>query len=109
MARDPGLEELLQNDLAGLRGLTQKARFGGMAWLLHGNLLCGARQGSLLVRLGKDQDNWALKHKGFARAVMSGRVMNGWVRVTGAACANDALRAKLIAKAVEFNRALPRK
>ena len=41
MARDKGLEELLNENLAGMPGLTQKAMFGGMAWLVNGNLLCG--------------------------------------------------------------------
>ena len=109
MARDPGLEELLQNDLAGVRGLTQKAIFGDMAWLLHGNLLCGARQNSLLARLGKDKDAWALKQPGIRLMVMQGRPMSGWVQATADAYGNDALRAKLIAKAVEFNHTLPKK
>ena len=39
MARDMGLEELLSENLAGTPGLTQKAMFGGMAWLVNGNLL----------------------------------------------------------------------
>ena len=43
MARNKVLEELLNDDLAQVRGLTEKAMFGGRAWLLNGNLLCGAR------------------------------------------------------------------
>jgi hypothetical protein len=109
MARDKGLEELLQYDLKGVRGLTQKAMFGGMAWLLHGNLLCGARQDSLLVRLGKDRDAWALKQPGIELMVMQGRPMNGWVRASAEAYGNDSLRAKLLNAAMEFNRTLPRK
>ncbi|HZP03865.1 MAG TPA: TfoX/Sxy family protein [Terracidiphilus sp.] len=109
MARDPGLEELLENDLAGVRGLTQKAMFGGMAWLLHGNLLLGARQNSLLVRLGKDRDAWALQQPGIELMVMQGRRMNGWVRANAEVYGNDALRSKLLKAALEFNRTLPKK
>ncbi len=109
MARDKGLEELLANDLAGVRGLTQKAMFGGMAWLLHGNLLLGARQNSLLVRLGKDRDAWALKQPGIELAIMGGRPMNGWVRANADVYGNDALRAKLLEGALAFNRTLPKK
>ena len=61
MARDKGLEELLNDSLAGVPGLTTKAMFGGLAWLVNGNLLCGAREDGMLVRLGKDKDAWALK------------------------------------------------
>ena len=109
MARDLGLEELLQSDLAGVRGLTQKPMFGGLAWLLHGNLLCGARQGSLLIRLGKGRDAWALKVPGVELMVMGERKMHGWVRANPKAYGNDSLRAKLIAAALEFSRTLPRK
>jgi hypothetical protein len=109
MARDKGLEELLEGDFAGVRGLTQKPMFGGMAWLLHGNLLCGARQDSLLVRRGKGEDAWALKQPGVEPMVMHGRPLSGWVRANAKAYGNDTLRAKLIAAAVDFNRTLPRK
>lgn len=109
MARDKGLEELLANDLAGTRGLTQKAMFGGMAWLLHGNLLLGAREGSLLVRLGKDRDAWALQQPGMELAIMGGRSMHGWVRASAKAYGNDALRATLLEAALTFNRTLPKK
>ena len=80
MARDRDLEELLSKNLAGTPGLTQKAMFGGMAWLVNGNLLCGASDGGMLVRLGKDNDAWALKIPGITLMVMQGRKMNGWVR-----------------------------
>jgi hypothetical protein len=48
MPRDPGLEELVKFSLGNTRGLTEKSMFGGWAYLLHGNLLIGARRtGSL--------------------------------------------------------------
>ena len=52
----PGLEELIKSSLANTRGLSEKAMFGGWAYLLHGNLLIGARHGSLLLRVGKDNE-----------------------------------------------------
>src|SRR5579871_760104 len=96
MARDKGLEELLNENLAGVPGLTQKAMFGGVAWLVNGNLLCGSRDDGMLVRLGKDNDAWALKISGVAPMVMQGRKMNGWVRASPEAYGDDALRKKLL-------------
>ena len=58
MARDRDLEELLSESLAGTPGLTQKAMFDGMAWLVNGNLLCGASDNGMLVRLGKGRYLW---------------------------------------------------
>ena len=109
MARDTGLEELLSENLAGTPGLTQKAMFGGMAWLVNGNLLCGASDSGMLVRLGKDNDTWALKIPGIALMVMQGRKMSGWVRAVPAVYSDEALRRKLLKSALEFNRSLPKK
>jgi hypothetical protein len=109
MPRDPGLEELIKSSLANTRDLTEKAMFGGWAWLLHGNLLCGARRGSLLLRVGKDSETWANEIPGVATAIMHGRRMSGWVRATPEAYGNDALRQKLIDAALNFTGSLPKK
>ena len=109
MARDKGLEELLSDNLSSVQGLTQKAMFGGLAWLVNGNLLCGSRDDGMLVRLGKDNDAWALKIPGVAPMVMQGRRMNGWVRAAPEVCGSDALRKKLLKAALEFNRTLLKK
>ena len=109
MARDPGLEEMIEGDLAGVRGLSQKAMFGGLAWLLHGNLLCAARENSLLVRVGKGNDSWALRLPGVELRVMNGRPMSGWVRARAAFYASDTQRGPLMQAALEFVRTLPKK
>ena len=44
MARDVGLEELLREELGTISGLSEKLMFGGLAFLLDGNLFCGARE-----------------------------------------------------------------
>jgi hypothetical protein len=109
MARDEGLEELLRADLEGEPGLTEKAMFGGRAWLLHGNLLCGARDDGMLARLGAGEDGWALKTPGVAPMLSRGRPMRGWVRAAPQAFGEDALRRRLLDAALNFVRGLPRK
>jgi hypothetical protein len=109
MGRDKGLEELLSGCLESVRGVTQKAMFGGLAWLLNGNLLCGARSDGMLVRLGKDNESWALKTPGIAPMMMRERRMQGWVRATSEAYGNDVSRQKLIDAALKFNQSLPKK
>jgi hypothetical protein len=109
MARNKVLEELLGDDLAQVRGLTDKAMFGGRAWLLHGNLLCGARDDGMLVRLGKGNEAWALSTPGIAPMIMQGRPMQGWVRAAPEAYEDDALRRKLLKAALDFTRSLPKK
>lgn len=107
MARDPGLEELLNEQLEGVRGLAQKPMFGGWAWLLNGNLLCAARDDGMLVRLGKGKDDWALDLPGIVPILSRGRHMQGWVRAVPEAYGDDALRQKLVDAALDFNRSLP--
>ncbi len=109
MARDEGLEELLREDLEAEPGLMEKAMFGGRAWLLNGNLLCGARDDGMLARLGKDKDGWALEMGDVVPMMSRGRRMRGWVRAGPTAFGDDALRRKLIRAALAFVRSLPAK
>lgn len=109
MARDEGLEELLRENLKSEPGLTESSMFGGLAWLLNGNLLCGAREDGMLVRLGKGNAGWALAQPDTAPMVMRGRPMEGWVRAGPDAFGDDALRRKLLDAALAFVRALPAK
>jgi hypothetical protein len=109
MARDKGLEELLNDELTDERGITQKAMFGGWAWLLHGNLLCGARHDGMLARLGKGQDGWALRMSGVEPMMSGSRRMEGWVRAAPEAYGDDVLRRQLIDAALAFVRTLPMK
>ena len=83
--------------------------FGGWAWLLRGNLLCGARHDGMLVRLGKGRDGWALELTGVEPMMSRGRAMQGWVDVTAEACGDDETRRRLITAALDFVRSLPGK
>lgn len=109
MARDAGLEELIRQELGERPGLTEKPMFGGLAFLLDGNLLCGARSDGMLVRLGKGKDGWALSLPGIESMVMGERPMNGWVRAGAAAFGNDALRKRLLDAALTYVLSLPPK
>jgi TfoX/Sxy family transcriptional regulator of competence genes len=109
MSRDKGLEELLREHLADLEGVSEKAMFGGWAWLLDGHLLCGARDDGVLVRLGKGNDRAALKLEGVVPMVSRGREMAGWIRVQPETFADTDLAEKLLSDAVRFVRSLPAK
>ncbi|KVN00724.1 MULTISPECIES: TfoX/Sxy family protein [unclassified Burkholderia] len=109
MARDPGLEALVEDELKFEPNVVAQAMFGGWAWLLDGHLLCAARDDGMLVRLGKGNDGWALKHPGIVRMISRGRPMLGWVRAAPDAYGNDALRRSLIDAALTFVRSLPPK
>jgi hypothetical protein len=109
MARDPGLEDLIQNDLPRDLALTTKAMFGGLAWLVDGNLALGARSDGMLARLGKQNDAWALALPDVEPMIAQGRPMAGWVRAGPSAFGDDAVRTRLIEAALAFVRTLPPK
>ena len=109
MARDKGLEELVYDELRSMPGVTGKAMFGGWAWLLGGNLLCGTRDDGMLVRLGKGNDAWALVVTGIEPMFSRGKHIHGWVRADARAYGDDQLRRKLIASALKFVGPLPKK
>ncbi|MHB1516607.1 MAG: cold-shock protein [Acidiferrobacteraceae bacterium] len=107
MARDKGLEELVSDELRSEPGVTDKAMFGGWAWLLNGKPLCGARDDGMLVRLGKGKDTWALQIPGILPMFSGTRRMHGWVRADPKAYGDDALRSKLVTCALDFVRSFP--
>lgn len=109
MARDKGLEELIHDELRSVSGVSEKAMFGGWAWLLGGKLLCAARDDGMLVRLGKGNDGWALELSGVQTMLSRGKPMQGWVRADSSVYADDALRGRLLAAARGFVDSLPRK
>jgi len=109
MSRDLGLEELIRQELGERPGLSEKPMFGGLAFLLDGNLLCGARNDGMLVRLGKGNDGWALALAGIELMVMGDRPMNGWVRAGAKAYGDDALRKRLLDAALAYVLSLPPK
>ena len=110
MPRDLILEEMVRAELEGVDGLTEKAMFGGLVWLLDGHMLCIASSRGMLARLGKGEDGWALALPDVQTLVMGDRAMPGWVRVPHEASReNDALRRRLIAAALAFVRTLPPK
>lgn len=109
MAYDEGLAEILRGDLAGEDGITERKMFGGMAFMLNGNMLCGVHKGGGMFRVGKDNHAAALRIEGVREMTFTGRPMGGMVDVGDAALADDTRRAQLMALAREFVDALPPK
>jgi hypothetical protein len=109
VARDTGLEQLIREELGDRPGLAEKAMFGGRAFLLNGNLLCGARADGMLVRLGRGNDGWALDLPGVGQMLSGERVMQGWVRADAVVYGDDELRKRLLDAAIGFVESLPAK
>jgi hypothetical protein len=107
MARDEALEAWLREALRAERNVSEKAMFGGHAWLLDGHLLCAARDDGMLARVGGERNAWALALPDVGPMIMRGRPLDGWVRATPDADA--ATRRALLDGALAFVRTLPAK
>ena len=106
--RDRDLDQTLRADLAALR-VTETLMFGGLAFLLHGNLLCCASHEGLLARLGPGNDAWALALPGAGPLQSGTRPMKGWVRIPPALATDPDTRQRVLAAATAFASSLPPK
>jgi hypothetical protein len=109
MAYDEGLAEILRSDLAELSGIGEKRMFGGLAFILHGNMLCGVHPGGGMFRVGKDNEQFALAVPGVRPMEFTGRRMGGFVEVDDDALSDDTSRGRVMALALDFVRSLPAK
>lgn len=66
-----------------------KKMFGGVGFLVRGNMACGVNQDYFLVRLGKEKYEEKLRRPHVRVFDMTGRPMTGWVRVAPAGCAQE--------------------
>lgn len=102
------LAERVRKALAGRRGVSEKRMFGGVCFLLNGNMLCGTGTGKFMFRVGKAAHAAAVKRRGAEPMEMNGRTMEGFLWVDPAACDARGLRSWL-GLAVDYVGALPRK
>ncbi len=108
MAYDLDLADRLREVLATERGLTEKAMFGGLAFLLGGNLAVSASgRGGLLLRVDPARTDDLVREPHVGRFEMRGRAMNGWLRVDAAAVETDADLRRWVAEGVSYARSLP--
>jgi TfoX/Sxy family transcriptional regulator of competence genes len=82
MAYDEELADRIRALLGDRAGLTEKKMFGGLAFLIGGNMAIAASgQGGILVRVDPDQSDRLVRTTKATVAVMQGRKMPGWLRV----------------------------
>src|SRR6516225_3382936 len=78
MALDEDLAERMRVALAGTGAVREVRMFGGLCFMLNGNMVAGTSKRGLLVRVGKDRQAAALAH-GAKPMEMTGRPMEGYV------------------------------
>src|SRR5215475_10133823 len=109
MAFSAILAERIRQALARRKNVEEKKMFGGLGFLLDGNLLVGVWKESLIVRLGPDQGEEALLQPHVKEFDVTGRPMKNWVLVEPAGVEADDQLSDWIQKAVKFVGKLPPK
>ena len=109
MAYDEDLAHRIRAVLAGQAGVTEKRMFGGLGFLVNGNLAASASsRGGMLLRVDPAETDALVAGPHAERAVMRGRSMDGWLRVAVSDLPDDEVDG-WIARGAAYARSLPPK
>jgi TfoX/Sxy family transcriptional regulator of competence genes len=110
VAYDEDLANRIRELVAAEPGLTEKRMFGGLAFLINGNMSVSASgQGGLLLRVDPDQTDALLAKSHAQPFVMRGREMQGWLRVDVEGLRTKRELERWVARGVGYARSLPPK
>ena len=110
MAYDEDLANRIRELIAEEPGVTEQRMFGGLAFLIGGNMSVGvSHEGGLLLRVDPDETDALLQEPAARPFVMRGRQMDGWLRVDAAGVETMAQLEPWVARGVGYARSLPPK
>lgn len=110
MAYDEELANRIRELIAGEPGLTEKRMFGGLAFLIGGNMSVAASgQGGLMVRVDPDETDELVAKPHAEPFVMRGREMKGWLRVDDEGVRTKRQLEPWVKRGVAYARSLPPK
>lgn len=107
MPYDQGLAVRLEELFEGRSGYEQKRMFGGICWLLNGNMVAGIYKEWLIVRVGEERAEKILKEKHVKPMDITGKLMKGWAMVGPEGIEDDKALKRYISFAVRFVEVLP--
>jgi len=110
MAYDEDLANRIRELLSSERGIDEKRMFGGLAFLVHGNMSVAASgQGGLMVRVPPEDTEKLLARTHVSPMVMAGRETRGWLRVNAEGVKTKRQLEGWVTRSVQYARSLPRK
>ena len=110
MAYDEDLAERIRDEVEGEPGVTEMRMFGGLAFLVGGNMAVGVSgQGGLMVRCAPEETEALLAEPGAQPFEMRNREMSGWLRVGADAVEDDEALRAWVARGTAYARSLPPK
>lgn len=108
VAYDEDLANRIRELLADEQGVTEKKMFGGLAFLIGGNMAVAASgQGGILLRVDPEKSDALIAKPHAALAVMRGRAMPGWLRVQSEGLQTKRELERWVARGVTYARSLP--
>ena len=109
MAYSEQLAERIRDALDGRPGVVERKMFGGVAWMLEGNMACSVIGEDLLVRLAREDADAARVEKGVGPMEFTGRPMRGFVLVDGGTLDEDEELGRWVDAGADFALSLPSK
>jgi hypothetical protein len=109
MAYDEGLAQRVTELLEERPGFNEKKMFGGVCYLLNGNMACGVLNEDIIVRVGVERYEDSLKSPHTRKFDITGKPMKGWVMVSSEGHESDEDLEAWIKKGVSFALSLPPK
>jgi TfoX/Sxy family transcriptional regulator of competence genes len=109
MAYDEGLAQRVREILGDVPGLVEKKMFGGVGYMVQGNMACGVNRDRLIVRVGPERYQEALAQPHAGPFDMTGRPMKGWVTVSSGGYESDDELNDWIQQGLDFALTLPPK
>ena len=109
MAYDESLALRIRRGLASRRDIAEKKMFGGIGFLLNGNMCCGVHGENMIVRLPPEETDAALRQPHTAVFDLTGRPMKGWILVGPDALGTANALEKWMNASVKYALSLPPK
>lgn len=109
MPYNPEVQERINTVQKNWPDVVEKKMFGGVCSLMRGNMVCGVYKDNLILRLGVEAADLALKQPHCYPFDITGRPMKGWVMVAPEGFTEDAALEAWLAKARTFVQTLPPK
>lgn len=109
MAYDTTLASRVRDVLGDNREIREREMFGGIAFILSGNMAVGVSKDELMVRLDPDEYDEALADPGVRAFDMTGRPMRGWILVAPEATAEPSDLQRWVEVGLDFAGTLPAK
>jgi len=107
VAFDIGLAERTREFLRNEPGVFERKMFGGLVFMLDGNLALGVYGEGLIVRVGRDAYEASLRRQGAGMFDFTGKPMRNWVVVDSSGLEDDAVFEGWVTTGLTFARSLP--